>query len=211
MLIDIGSTTSDLIPLVNGLPEPTGRTDVERLQSGELVYSGVRRTPLCALVNSVMFGDATCRVAAELFATTLDLFLILGDSPENPSDRETANGRPATIAAAHDRIARLLCCDATEITATDLLHIVEQIAATQMRRLCLAASAVAARLPTPCNAVLISGSGSFLARRVTASAPELVSAPITSIPELLGPQIADSACAFAVAKLAAERELSFFG
>ena len=52
LLIDIGSTTSDLIPLVDGLPMPTGRTDVERLQSGELVYCGVRRTPLCALVDN---------------------------------------------------------------------------------------------------------------------------------------------------------------
>ncbi|HLQ46390.1 MAG TPA: hydantoinase/oxoprolinase family protein, partial [Planctomycetaceae bacterium] len=73
MLIDIGSTTSDLIPLVNGLPMPAGRTDVERLQSGELVYCGVRRTPLCALVDHVPLGDADCAVAAELFATTLDV------------------------------------------------------------------------------------------------------------------------------------------
>ena len=47
-LIDVGSTTTDIVPLLNGQPVPQGRTDPERLRSGELVYSGVRRTPLCA-------------------------------------------------------------------------------------------------------------------------------------------------------------------
>ncbi len=51
LLIDVGTTTTDLIPLKDGVPIPVGRTDRERLQSGELVYSGVKRTPVCALVR----------------------------------------------------------------------------------------------------------------------------------------------------------------
>jgi uncharacterized hydantoinase/oxoprolinase family protein len=31
VLIDIGSTTTDIIPLIDGLPVPEGRTDLERL------------------------------------------------------------------------------------------------------------------------------------------------------------------------------------
>src|SRR5205807_547928 len=64
LLIDIGSTTTDVVPLLDGRPVPRGRTDSERLEAEELVYTGVRRTPLCALR-----GD----VVAELFATTLDV------------------------------------------------------------------------------------------------------------------------------------------
>src|SRR6476661_2268558 len=48
LLVDIGSTTADLIPLRDGRPVPSARTDPERLKSGELVYTGVRRTPACA-------------------------------------------------------------------------------------------------------------------------------------------------------------------
>ncbi len=49
LLIDMGTTTTDIIPLVNGQVAAVGKTDVERLQHGELMYAGVERTPLCAL------------------------------------------------------------------------------------------------------------------------------------------------------------------
>jgi (4-(4-[2-(gamma-L-glutamylamino)ethyl]phenoxymethyl)furan-2-yl)methanamine synthase len=209
VLIDIGSTTSDLIPIVNGLPMPTGRRDIERLQSGELVYTGVRRTPLCAVTTHVPLGDSECSVAAELFATTLDAYLLLGDIPEDAHDCETANRRPSTMAAAHDRIARMLCCDLTELSNPDVRRIAEHVAASQLRCLCAAADLVVSRLPSDCGTVLISGSGAFLARRVAAQTPRLQSAQIVSLPELFGPRVSDAACAFAVAKLAAERELPF--
>ncbi|MBM3968512.1 MAG: H4MPT-linked C1 transfer pathway protein [Planctomycetes bacterium] len=211
LLIDIGSTTTDLIPLVNGLPLPTGRTDIERLQSGELVYCGVRRTPLCALTDCVPLAGNNCAVAAELFATIFDVYLTLGDIPENSDDCLTANGRPATLAAAHDRIARSVGGDTSEITFEDTRRIAEHIAAKQLQRLCEAADNIASRMSGPCENVLISGSGSFLAQRVAANAPRLKNATITSLPELFGPRVSDAACAFAVAKLAAERELQFLG
>ncbi len=211
LLIDIGSTTTDLIPLVDGLPLPTGRTDIERLQSGELVYCGVRRTPLCALTDCVPLAGIDCAVAAELFATIFDVYLTLGDIAENSADCLTANGRPATLVAAHDRIARSIGGDTTEITTEDTHRIAEHIAATQLQRLCEAADKVASRMPGSCENVLISGSGSFLARRVAAQTPRLKNATITSLPELFGPRVSDAACAFAVAKLAAERELPFLG
>ena len=211
MLIDIGSTTTDLIPLLDGLPNPTGLTDIERLQSGELVYCGVRRTPLCALTDCVPLGNANCAVAAELFATIFDVYLSLGDIPENSADCLTANGRPATIAAAHDRLARSIGGDVSEISLAETHRIAEHIAEKQLRRLCDAAEVIAARMPGSCDNVLISGSGAFLARRVVANTPRLQNATITALPELFGPRVSDAACAFAVAKLAAERELPFFG
>ncbi len=47
LLVDIGSTTTDLIPIKAGRPEPRGLTDTQRLQSYELLYMGVARTPIC--------------------------------------------------------------------------------------------------------------------------------------------------------------------
>ncbi len=43
LVIDIGSTTTDIVPLSDGKPIPQGRTDAERLRLGELVYTGVQR------------------------------------------------------------------------------------------------------------------------------------------------------------------------
>src|SRR5256885_9284124 len=52
LLLDTGSTTTDIIPMINGVPVPVGRTDPHRLGTGELVYTGVRRTPVCAVLGS---------------------------------------------------------------------------------------------------------------------------------------------------------------
>lgn len=211
VLIDIGSTTTDLIPIINGLPLPTGLTDTERLISSELVYSGVRRTPLCALSERVPMQMTDVSLAAELFATTLDVYLLTDDIPEDLLDAATANGRPATKDAAYDRIVRMICADRTEVSLNEAQRIAEFLANEQLRRLTLAADAVASKLPEPCCTALISGSGAFLARRVVANSERLRMANVLSLPELFGPRVADSACAFALAKLAAERELPFLG
>src|SRR5207302_1770736 len=106
VLIDIGSTTSDLIPLSDGRARPLGLTDTDRLRTGELVYAGVRRTPVCALAGQLPFRGVTTGLAAELFATTLDVYLTLGEVSADSSDRATADGRPATPEAAIARLAR---------------------------------------------------------------------------------------------------------
>ncbi len=43
LLIDTGTTTTDIIPISGGLVVSRGRTDPERLASGELVYTGALR------------------------------------------------------------------------------------------------------------------------------------------------------------------------
>ena len=70
LLIDVGSTTTDIVPLQDGRPTPQGRTDPERMRSGELVYTGVRRTPLCASWrrrrSGIIRNDVGCLLAARL-------------------------------------------------------------------------------------------------------------------------------------------------
>src|SRR5258708_22250709 len=56
LLIDIGTTTTDIIPIVGGIVAAKGRTDPERLASGELVYTGALRTPVEAIAGHVPLG-----------------------------------------------------------------------------------------------------------------------------------------------------------
>src|SRR5262249_6004559 len=103
LLIDIGSTTTDIVPLLDGRPVPLGLTDPARRRSWGRVDGGVRRAPLGAVAGG--------QGAAEWSATPLDASLILGPVAEAPDDRNTADGRPATRAAAPARLARMLCAD----------------------------------------------------------------------------------------------------
>jgi len=205
LLIDIGTTTTDIIPLQHGVPCPTGLTDCERLQAGELVYLGVRRTPICALTDSVPFQDAACPLAAELFATTLDVYLLRGDIAEDASDTDTANGKPATRGAAHDRIARMLCCDRTEVTFEEAVSMARHLADVQKRKIHVALDRVLDRLTPACATVLISGSGSFLTRQLLAQHTRLQDATRIELARCFGPRVSEAACAFSVARLAMER------
>src|SRR5579883_837568 len=83
LLIDTGTTTTDLIPLDRGTVAARGRSDSERLQTGELVYAGVVRTPICALATELPFRGVPTGLAAELFASTLDVYLTLGEIESN--------------------------------------------------------------------------------------------------------------------------------
>jgi hypothetical protein len=204
LLIDIGTTTADLIPLNAGVPVPVGRTDRERLQSGELVYSGVKRTPICALVSEIPFRRQLCPVAAEFFATTLDVYLALGLIPEDSRDTETANGRPATLAMARDRLARSLCCDATEFSENDMAEMAHSVAQAQRRQIACGIELVLAAQRFVPQRIVISGAGSFLAEQTADEMPDLAGAEQIRLSDRLGPAAAEAACAFALARLAVE-------
>ena len=211
LLIDVGSTTTDIIPLVNGRPATSGVTDGERLISGELVYSGMRRTPLCALAEFIPFRGQQSRLAAELFATTQDIYLLGGQLNEDANDCDTANGRPATRECAYDRITRMLCSDRSEVTFAEAVAIAEHLSDVQAGRIAAAVNAVLNRMPTECQNVVISGSGSRLAERVVAGHERLSRCPLVRLSEVFSPDVSESACAFAVARLAVEQELDWLG
>jgi probable H4MPT-linked C1 transfer pathway protein len=196
LLIDIGSTTTDIVPLVDGLPTPRGRTDRERMCFQELVYTGVRRTPLCAVL-----GEG---VAAEVFATTLDAYLALDAVPEDAQNRNTADGRPATREMARARLARMLCGDAESVNGADAEGLARRVMECQVSVLRLAVEAVVERMPAAPGTIILSGSGEFLARRVLEEGKQMPRRRIVSLGEQLGPEITQAACAYGVAILAAE-------
>ena len=206
VLIDIGTTTTDIIPFEDGKPVPIGLTDVNRLQSGELSYSGIRRTPLCAVAHSVPLENGYCSLAAEVFATTLDVHLLLGDIAEDAQDLDTANGKPATKQAAHDRIARMLCCDRDEVSYEQAVHIAMFLADVQRQRLAGSLERVINRRSSACSTIIVSGSGSFLARQLIHENRKTKDATVISLADQFSPEIAEAACAYAVAQLASKSQ-----
>lgn len=208
LLLDIGSTTTDIIPLEDGLPMPRGRTDIERLLSGELAYSGVRRTPLPAIAHSVPFREGYGPLAAEFFACTQDIYLWLGDLVEDADNTETADGRPATRSAALGRLARALCCDLTGFFPEDADTLAAFLADVQQRRILGCVDRVLARMRGHCRMVVISGEGEFLAKRIVAAQRRLKESSMLSLAETIGPGSSRAACAWALARLGREDPFS---
>jgi probable H4MPT-linked C1 transfer pathway protein len=203
VLVDIGSTTTDIIPIIDGRVAAHGRNDTERLASRELVYSGVGRTPICALANTLPWRGAVCPLAAEIFATTADAYLLLGRIAEDTQANWTADGRPLTLEHTCQRLARQICADATDLTSDDFERMASTVCNAQLRQLTDGLAAVVGRMRPAPAVVLVSGAGEFLARQVVDSARACHRT--ISLADQLSPGVSRCAPAYAVAVLADER------
>jgi len=203
ILIDIGSTTTDLIPIQDGRPIPRGRTDTQRLQTGELVYAGVRRTPVATLATELRHRGVPTGLTSETFATTADLYLALGETEEDPSDLGTADGRPLTLEATRDRLARMIGADRSEFSLDDARELAREADHALMDRLVTVAKRCCfGQIGRPRTAI-VAGQGEFLARRL---ALRLLASDgqIVSLREAWGETASAAGCAYAVMKLAIE-------
>jgi probable H4MPT-linked C1 transfer pathway protein len=165
LLIDVGSTTADLIPIVDGRVAASGRNDLERLMAGELVYTGALRTNLAAIAPRVPVRGGWCPVSSEYFAISGDIHLVLGHLPPEAYDCPTPDGRPATTAFARERIARLVCSDVDQLDEGEIDAIAAFLHGEQLRQ--LEEAALHAQRPLPAEAPVVAvGSGAFLGREV---------------------------------------------
>jgi (4-(4-[2-(gamma-L-glutamylamino)ethyl]phenoxymethyl)furan-2-yl)methanamine synthase len=121
VLIDIGSTTTDLIALRRGRVLTTARTDAERLASGELVYHGVVRTPLCALTQRIAWRGREHNVMNEFFATTADVYRLSGELDAAHDQAAGADNAAKDVRATQQRLARMIGLDARDGAADDWL------------------------------------------------------------------------------------------
>jgi probable H4MPT-linked C1 transfer pathway protein len=201
LLIDVGSTTTDIIPIAGGRVVAAGFTDPARLRLGELVYTGCLRTPVCAIVRSVPLHDGRCRVAAEHFAIAADVYRWLGPIAEADYTCDTPDGRGRSEADAGTRLARMVCADREMLAAADVTAIADHVARTQTRQIAHGIRQVMRRLgANPPSVAVVAGSGAFLAR----AAAETTGLTAHDLAEELGADAARAAPATAVAWLLAE-------
>lgn len=125
IFMDVGSTTTDIIPLKKGRPAPAGWTDLQRLRTGELVYTGTLRTPLPFICSEVLISGEKTGVAAENFAIAADVYRVLGMIDEEDYVCETPDGREKDRRSCMQRIARVFCSDLEEIGEEQIVKAAE--------------------------------------------------------------------------------------
>lgn len=193
VLVDIGSTTTDLVPVRGGRVAARGADDAERLATGELVYHGVVRTPLCALAPRVRWRGRTLNVMNEFFAASADMYRLTGELDPAHDQHPTADGRGKDLAATRQRLARMIGCDASDADAADWLALAICWRQAQLRQIQRQLVRVAAAARVRADAPVVgAGCGMFLAAHL---------APATGRPFLryadvaLPPAAADTALA----------------
>ncbi len=162
VLVDIGSTSSDLIPIVNGRVVPEGRTDPARLLSGELVYSGALRTPVEAVAHEVPLWGGNAGVAADGFAIVGDAHLWLGRIQAGDYTCPTPDGRPPSRHSAGDRLARVVCGDRDMLDDSVVDGIATALARAQVQTVARSLERILRRWPL-ITAAVVTGLGDFIA------------------------------------------------
>jgi len=166
LMVDIGSTTTDITVGAGQCLLPSGWTDAARMAQGSLLYSGVVRTPLMALGPSVHWQGQRYGLAAEYFATTADVYRLLGQLPAQHDMADTADGQDKSALASMRRLARMLGHDYTDQPEAAWLSLAQAFAAQQQERMlevCKQQMQRAHQHGQSPNTLIALGAGAFLA------------------------------------------------
>ncbi|MBE0524563.1 MAG: H4MPT-linked C1 transfer pathway protein [Methanosarcinales archaeon] len=159
IFVDLGSTTTDLIPVKNGT-SLAGETDFKRLGRHELLYRGILRTNIATLMSMINLGQNQYRVSSELFAQTADVHLLLGNIKPEDYTCDTPDGYGKTIAEAARRLARVVCADTSELDNKEIMIMASQIYERQRNELAEAMNILASKYGI--NKIVGAGLGEFL-------------------------------------------------
>lgn len=167
LFVDIGSTTTDILVISNHQVDAIGFTDYQRLVSGELLYTGVVRTPVMAICQHAIFNGQSMGLMAELFATMADVYRISQDLHPDHDQSETADGADKSMLASGLRLSRLTGYDFSEQDWPLWLAFANYIKAQQIALIHQACVRQGSRLNVENKPVLIAaGVGRFLLQEI---------------------------------------------
>ncbi|HET6387895.1 hydantoinase/oxoprolinase family protein [Hyphomicrobium sp.] len=162
LLIDMGSTTTDII----ACDRPLGLTDAERLQTGELVYTGLTRTSVASIANRAPLAGQWQGLARDGFATMADVRRILGDLPDDVDQHPTADGRGKSQEESLVRFARGFGRDAEMRHLPAWQVSAAYVSERQLRSIHDGALQVLSRPAEDVNAVVLAGIGADYAEQI---------------------------------------------
>jgi len=193
VVVDVGSTSTSIIPIVGSRLVAKGKTDLDKLLCGELVYTGSLRTNVAAIVQSIPLRGGVSMVSSELFAQSGDVHLILGHIDGADYTSETADYRGKTRAEAYARLSRVVCADTEMLTQQELFNMAQYIYAQQLKQMVNGLNKVYryAKTFAPQVPIVITGLGkNFLARK---AAMHIDADTIIDIDQLLNPSFSKQA------------------
>ncbi|MFX1293264.1 MAG: hydantoinase/oxoprolinase family protein [Promethearchaeota archaeon] len=135
ILIDIGSTTTDIIPISDGLPDTLGKTDTDRLLNKELIYTGALRSTIPSIVSKVPIRGKLCPISFEKFSLIADVHLLLDHITAELYTCDTADGRQKTKGDAIARLSRIVCADINILSESEIYELANYIYERQLNQI----------------------------------------------------------------------------
>jgi len=135
IFLDIGTTTTDIIPVKNGCECAKGRSDMMRLATGELVYTGTLRTNISTFVDEISLDGNNYKIASELFAISGDVYNVLKKISGDEYSCDTPDGSGKSIEESRRRISRILCADLDMLSTEDIDKICVEIYKKQVQQI----------------------------------------------------------------------------
>jgi len=206
VVVDVGSTSTSIIPIVKSNVVALGKTDLDKLICGELVYTGSLRTNVAAIVHSIPIRNVVAGVASELFALSGDVNLVLGNITKEDYSCETTDGRGKTMPEALARLARVVCADTEMLNRQEIIKMAEYTSDIQIQQVAESLSKVYSytkSLALGKVPIVITGLGkNFIARK---AAEKLCVAEILDLGTMVADQVVLATPAFGVALMAASK------
>ncbi len=180
IFMDIGSTTTDIIPIKNGLECAKGQSDFERLATGELVYTGTLRTNIATFIDEIPLNGNKYKISSELFAISADVYNILEKISIEDYSCDTPDGNGKSFEESMRRISRILCADLDILSSDEITEICKYIHKKQVQQISEGLNNVSKR--ENLNLVIITGLGKDI---LGYNAAELSNLDIKSMNEFL--------------------------
>jgi len=162
LLIDIGSTTTDIIRIEAGKVKTGDLSDAARMRDDSLVYTGIVRTPVMALAQKLPFEGAESNVAAEYFATMADVYRLTGELLPESDMAETADGKGKSALESARRLARMIGHDVEDKPIETWMSLANTCKKLQMNQI----KTAMLKHFKPGAPIIGAGAGSFLVKQL---------------------------------------------
>lgn len=205
ILVDTGSTSTSLVPVLNGKVAASGFNDLEKLMNGELVYTGALRTNVAAVVSHVPVRGVLTPVSSEFFAQSGDVHLILGHIRPEDYTVDTPDGRGVSTIEAAARLARVVCADLGILSMEEINSIASYVYKAQLLQIVEALARLSENLNVDLRdkpAYTAGAGGEFLAREALTI---FGFRNVKSISQFIGSNAAKTVPSYALALMAVER------
>ncbi len=133
--IDFGSTSTDILCIKNHKLLNKFYDDYSRLNNNELIYTGLTRTPLFGVSNSIKINKTNMNIIPEYFSDMSDIYRILQKLDSSYDIDKTADGRSKSLYSSLKRVSRSFGFDYKKENLGKLLEISNQLKEIQLTKI----------------------------------------------------------------------------